>query len=210
MARERRTGGAMAGRDRALERRLNAWLRAEVGVETPRRVVREEPGRILVSKFAAGFAQRLHRTLERLPRLFEVETVAAVYRRLAAARPEAGRVATWRAAALAVLDEGAGPAALTAVQRAEVRAGIDSVAAVLETVLWSGPRAGDTGYRPLPGEVAAYRDALTRAERAQDLFTRVYGTFEGAAVVNYCPGAPYARALLAQAWTVCTGTAPPC
>jgi hypothetical protein len=43
----------------------------------------------------------------------------------------------------------------------------------------------------------------------RDLFTRHYGTFEGYAVENHCPGASYARTMLAQAWRACTGTHPP-
>ncbi len=96
---------------------------------------------------------------------------------------------------------------LTADEQAEVRAGIDSVAALLDSILWSGPVAG-ADYAILPGESDAYVEAVARMDEGA-MFTRFYGLFEGRRVENHCPGAQFARLLLAQAWTLCTGCPPP-
>ena len=45
--------------------RLNRWLKDEVGAEEPRRVVSRSDTRVLVSKFAGGFAERLRDSLDR-------------------------------------------------------------------------------------------------------------------------------------------------
>ena len=89
-----------------------------------------------------------------------------------------------------------------------VTTGIESVAALMQAVLWSGPAVGDP-YEPAEAERDAYRDALARTDASGDIFTRHYGAFEGRTVVAHCPGAPYARALLESAWRACTGTPPP-
>jgi hypothetical protein len=118
------------------------------------------------------------------------------------------RVDAWRLAMSGMLANGHGPHRLSPAEQAEVQAGVDSVAAVLASVLWSEPAARDS-YQPQDGERAAYRDALARLSRVDGPFTRRYGVFDGAQVVNHCPGAPYARMLLALGWRVCTGTEPP-
>ena len=87
-------------------------------------------------------------------------------------------------------------------QLAEIRAGTDSVAALLDSVLWSSPHVGDS-YTPSESEQVAFAEAIARMDAHAGIFTRYYGTFEGARVENYCPGAQFARTLLAQAWAVC-------
>ena len=90
-------------------------------------------------------------------------------------------------------------------QRAEVQAGVDSVAALLDSVLWTTPLLG-VDWRVSAGEEAAFADAVLRMDDEQSLFTRYYGEFEGRHVENHCPGAQVARRLFAQAWAICTGT----
>ena len=188
--------------------RLNRWLQEEIGTEAPRRVVSRSDARVLVSKFAAGFADRMRESLDRRADLFDRGAVSTAYVRQAAVSPDLARVEVWRLAMGGMLADGRGDNGLTPVQQAEVMAGVDSVAAVLASVLWSEPRAGDE-YHPQAGERDAYRDALARLGSTDGPFTRRYGVFDGAEVVNHCPGAPYARMLLALGWRVCTGTEPP-
>ncbi|MPZ98030.1 MAG: hypothetical protein GEU80_01625 [Dehalococcoidia bacterium] len=194
----------------SFEHRLNEWLRADVGVDLPRRVAREDPRRVLVSKFEPGFAARLHELLDLMPELFDEASVVAAYEREALeATPGAGRVDCWHTATHRMLREAGERHAIPDLRQAEVRTGIDSVCAVLQAVLWSDPRAGDAGYTPAAGEVTAYLDGLARLAPDVDLFTRTYGEFEGRLVQNHCPGASLARVMLAQGWRACTGTPPP-
>lgn len=186
-----------------------AWVQRDLGIEEPRRVVRVDDHGVLLSKFDPGFASRLHELLALLPELFDEASVVARYDAAAAgAPPETGRVATWHAAMHAALREAGERHSIPDLRQAEVRTGIDSVAAVLEGVLWSAPRVG-ADYTPLPGEVEAYVDGLESLAEGRDLFTRYYGTFEGHPVRNHCPGASHARTMLAHAWRACTGTPPP-
>ncbi len=163
---------------------------------------------MLVSKFESGFAARLNETIARLPELFEPALVAQAYDDAASSAPSSSRVAAWHIATEALLATLSGSRGLSSDEQAEVQAGIDSVAALLDSILWTAPLAGDE-YVPLPGEVEAYRQAMLRLDTDLELFTRFYGEFEGASVVNYCPGAQFARLLVAQAWTICTGSDPP-
>ena len=196
--------------DPGFEARLLRWLRDEAGVEERRRLVRSDDGSILVSKFEPGFAPRLHTLLDGLPQIFDRHTVADAYALSAAhAAPRTTRIEVWHGALRDLLRRACAERGIDDdEQEAFVRVGIDSVRAVLETVLWSSPAVDDAGYRPRRGEVAAYRDA-TRQLDSRDQFTRYYGAFEGRAVENHCPGATFARTMLAQAWAVCTGTDPP-
>ncbi len=192
-----------------LEGALNAWLATEVGVDEPRRVVRADAERILVSKVAPGFTPDLHRLLRSMPELFEEESVvAACARRARVADPETPRSESWRAAMHELLAAAGERQGIQAHRLAEVRTAIDSVFAVLDAVLWSRSALGDE-YAPRPGEVEAYLEGVARLDSMQDLFRRYYGEFEGRSVENHCPGAPLAKAMLAHAWRACTGAAPP-
>jgi hypothetical protein len=190
------------------ETRLNEWLSAEAGVEQRRRIVRRNDERILLSKFAPGFADRLRRSMGLVPELFDIKLVWATYTHLAEIDPSARRVDTWHRSMRQLLGSFGAERGLTGDLQAEVLAGIDSVAVVMDMALWSAPLCADE-YSPLPGEVGAFRDAVAPLDPGHDLFSRYYGSFAGAEVVNHCPGAPFARALLAQAWEVCTGTTAP-
>lgn len=183
------------------------WLRDESGVAEPRRIARRDPQRLLVSKFPEGFAAQLHDALARVPELFELAPVSATYCEIAAT-PEARRVEAWHESILGLLRRLGAERGLTADQQAEVRAGLDSVAALLDSILWTSPVTG-APYAPAPGETEAYREAIARMDAPDGVFTRFYGVFEGMRVENHCPGAPFARKLLAHAWTICTGTEPP-
>jgi hypothetical protein len=192
--------------DPGLEDRLQDWLGAELDIHEPRRVVRADRSRVLVSKCPPGFASELMDTMDALPELLDKAAIAAAYEAEAAAAPQSWRAECWHRAMFGLLSRLCTEHGLPASHEEEVRIGIESAAALLDTILWSGPRGGDR-YTPLDGEVAAYREALGSPSR--DLFTRVYGVFEGAQVVNHCPGAPIGRAMLAQAWEICTGAPPP-
>lgn len=193
----------------AFERALQDWLRAEVGVPEPRRLVRVSEDDALVSKFEAGFAARLHDLLDDLPELFDEARVLARYQATAHALPaDTPRLDAWHAAMHAALADAGQRLGIPDLRLAEVRAGIDSVRALLEVVLWSGPAVGDD-YTPRADEVEAYRDAFAHLADGHDIFTRYYGHFRGRAVQNHCPGAAFARRMLAHAWRACTGTPPP-
>lgn len=181
------------------------WLRNDAGIEEPRRIARRDPGRILVSKFEEGFSARLHEALTRVPELFGA---AHVFARLPADDRPCAHVDAWHRAITGLLSELAGERGLTASQRSEIEAGIDSVAALLDSILWSRT-AGAPPSPPSPGEVGAYREAIGRMDADPGIFSRFYGVFEGARVENHCPGAPFARRLLGQAWSICTATPPP-
>jgi hypothetical protein len=187
------------------DERLQEWLGGLPGVTEPRRVVRRDAGRVLVSKFEAGFAAHLHDVLDRLPELFETPVVAVACAARASAYPAGTRVNTWRTAIDEMLTALAAERGISARDVTDVRGGLDSVAALLDSILWSAPLAGDRAYVPAPGELDAYNDALRRMEGDANIFTRLYGTFEGANVVNYCPAATFGRVLFVQAWDICTG-----
>ncbi len=190
------------------EDRLRHWLASEHGIADDRRLAREDEDRLLVSKFPPGFIVRVGETVERLKLLADPDPLAAATAARARRLPRESRVEGWRAAACDLVRERAAARGLTAEDAELVTTGIESVAAVMHAVLWSGPIAGEP-CDPAPGEVDAWRDAVAGTEGSGDLFTRHYGAFEGRAVVAHCPGAPYARALLESAWRACTGTPPP-
>lgn len=190
------------------EDRLRRWLASEHGIAEPRRLARVDDDRLLVSKFPPGFIARVGATLDRLDLLAEPDPLAAATADRARRFPGESSVEGWRAAACDLVRERAAARNLTDEDAELVTAGIESVAALMQAVLWSVPVAGEP-REAAPGERAAYRDALARTEGSGDIFTRTYGSFEGRAVVAHCPGAPYARALLESAWRACTGTPPP-
>ncbi len=192
-----------------LEQRLNRWLREELGIEEPRRVVRTSVERILVSKVAPNFALDLLQLVELAPKLFEeVRVIGACEARARRSDPATPLSENWRAALHELLSDIGSLRSVPDERLAEIRVGIDSVFAVLDSVLWTHPSLHDL-YVPNAGEIAAYRECVSRFDRDHDLFTRTYGYFEGRRVENHCPGAALARTLLAQAWRACTGTPAP-
>jgi len=185
--------------DEATTERFARWL-ATTGIQGTRRAARETDDTILVSKFEAGFAARLYEALDRVPEMFDV---AVVGERYAAAGDDTPRIEAWRTAINGLLAE-LGPArGLDPDQLAEIRAGTDSVAALVDSVLWSGPTVG-AQWEPSAAELDAKADAEGRMDDQSSIFTRYYGEFEGRTVENHCPGAPVARRLFAQAWELVT------
>lgn len=182
------------------EQQFNAWLGTR-GIETPRRVVRVSDTVILVSKFEPGFAARLLDAIDRIPELFDKETIRHRY----SAQANVSRVEAWRLAVASLLDELGPPRGLDRDQLAEIRAGTDSVAALLDSALWSGPLVSDA-WSPSESEREAYADAIARMDDSSSIFTRYYGDFDGRRVENHCPGAQVARRLIAQAWDIGTQT----
>lgn len=196
----------MTAAEPPFEERFAAWL-ATLGLAGDgRRFVRANVREILVSKVEEGLAARLYRTLDLLGDTL-VPATAARYRALAAASPVAARVALWHEAVAGVVDEAVADAGLPESASAEMGVGVESVAALLDAVLWTMPAAGDD-YAPAPGERAAYDDVLARMNAENSLFTRYYGEFEGKPVVNHCPGVIIARLLVSSAWELCTETNP--
>lgn len=190
------------------EERLRRWLASEHVIADPRRLAREDEDRLLVSKFPPGFIARVGETVERLGILADPDPLAAATAARASRHPRDSRVENWRAAACDLVRERAAERGLSGEDAELVIAGIESVAALMQAVLWSDPVAGEP-FEPAAAERDAWRDALVRTEGSGDIFTRHYGAFEGRAVVAHCPGAPHARALLESAWRACTGTPPP-
>jgi hypothetical protein len=196
-------------RSNEFESELNTWLRETIDIDLPRRVVRVDDARILVSKFEPGFSARLHELLDLMRELFDEAAVVAAYERVRALRPpETARTLAWHEAMHELLRTAGDRHAIPDLRQAEVRTGIDSVYAVLQSVLWSDPKLGDD-YAPQDGESTAYVEGLRNLDPSRDLFTRHYGVFDGRAVVNHCPGAAFARVMLAQAWRACTGEPSP-
>lgn len=196
--------------DAAFEARLREWLRRDLGVAESRRLARLDEESALVSKFEEGFAPRLHALLDALPEILDERAVLDAYAVEASrAAPGTSRLEVWDRALRGLLREACARLGITEAddQQAFVRVGVDSVRAVLESILWSAPTVDET-YAPRAGERAAYLDVL-RAFAGRDFFTRTYGQFEGRLVQNHCPGSAYARVMLAQAWRVCTGAEPP-
>jgi hypothetical protein len=175
-----------------------------------RRLARLDEETALVSKFAEGFAPRLHALLEALPELLDERAVLDAYAQ-GVERAAAGtsRLEVWDSAMRALLRDASARLGIPEGDDREafVRVGVDSVRAVLESILWTAPTV-DEAYQPAAGERAACLDVL-RVLAGRDLFTRTYGEFEHRLVQNHCPGAAYARVMLAQGWRVCTGTEPP-
>lgn len=189
---------------------MRGWLEHEAGVAEWRRLARLDEHAALVSKFEEGFAPQLHALLEALPELVDERAVLEAYGEAAsAASPGTLRTEAWDRAMRSLLARACVRLGIpeTADQQSFVRVGVDSVRALLESVLWTSP-AVDEAYVPAPGERAAYLD-VTRAFAGRDFFTRTYGLFEDHIVQNHCPGAAYGRVFLAQAWLACTGTPPP-
>ncbi|MFN8638513.1 MAG: hypothetical protein U0360_03440 [Dehalococcoidia bacterium] len=189
---------------------MRNWLEREVGVAEWRRLARLDEDSALVSKFQEGFAPQLHALLEALPELVDESAVLEAYGEAAStAAPGTLRTEAWARAMHSLLARACVRLGIpeTADQQSFVRVGVDSVRALLESVLWTSP-AVDEAYVPAPGERAAYLD-ITRAFAGRDFFTRNYGIFEDHIVQNHCPGAAYGRVFLAQAWRACTGTPAP-
>lgn len=197
------------GAEAAFEARLLAWLHEDLGIPDARRIARLDDDEVLISKTDAGLAPALHALMDRLPELIDAATVVEAYRReTAAAAAGTSRLECWDRAMRGLVRRVCGERGIGDDGQALVRVGLDSVRAVMESVLWTEPRVDDEGYEVHRAERAAYLDA-TRKMAGHDLFTRHYGVFEGRGVVNHCPGSGYARLLAAQAWRVCTGEPPP-
>jgi len=184
-----------------LEDRLQRWL-AEQGVEGARRVVAADDRRIVLSKTPPGFAERLIRALEPLEADLTDEHIAATM----ASETNRGRsrVDAWEAAVMERTAEAVTRLRLPPALVDEVRYGVESVAALLRSVLWCD-RACSELHEPSPAEEAAFRDAWESLSGEGRRFTRVYGVFEGRPVLAHCPGASIARTLFAQGWRLCTG-----
>ncbi|MBK7125215.1 MAG: hypothetical protein IPH65_04735 [Dehalococcoidia bacterium] len=131
-----------------------------------------------------------------MPEVFDPAVVRERYLSTASGTP---RVEAWRLALEGLLADLGPSRGLDRDQLAQVRAGTDSVAALLDSVLWSSPLLG-TDWEPSEPELSARADALARMDDESSIFTRYYGDFEGKRVENHCPGAQVARQLFAQGW----------
>ena len=134
----------MSGSEDPLKREVEDWLRSELVLDGPRRIIRVGSDRVQISKVDRDFAAELHRLLAKLPELCSESRVLTAYaRRAQVASSETLRSENWRACMYELLSEAAARAGIPELRCAEVRAGIDSVFAVLESVLWSRPRLAD-------------------------------------------------------------------
>lgn len=182
------------------EEALRAWLE-EMGVSGARRVVAADEHRIMLSKTPPGFAHRLLETIDALSGALDDDTVGRAYAGLGL--PGRLRVEVWEDAVMACVAAATAEARLPEGLITEIRLGVESVGALLRSVMWSDPRVGDGRSGPLPGEVAAFADCWATLTGDGQRFTRVYGVFDGRQVVNHCPGNRVARALFAQGWRLC-------
>jgi hypothetical protein len=180
---------------------FEAWLREAAGAMGPRRLAHAGRRTILVSKFEEGFFERLEAALQRLPALFDEQAVTVAYRTAAGMGRAASRAEAWRLAMESILRRAEASGTVDARQRAEVMAGVDSVAALLGAVTWTDPGPGSP-WTPTPAETSAIAELRARLAPDGDLFTRHYGAFEGVPVVNQCPGSRYARRFLEMALQV--------
>jgi len=195
--------------DTGFERRLLAWLHEDLGIPDARRIARLDEDEVLISKTDAGLAPALHALMDRLPELIDEASVLEAYRyEVAEASPGTSRLECWDRAMRGLVRRVCDERGIGDDGQMLVRVGIDSVRAVMESVLWTVPTVDDVAYEVHRAERAAYLDA-TRKMAGHDLFTRHYGVFEGRGVLNHCPGSAYARLIAAQAWRVCTGEPPP-
>ena len=182
------------------------WLRDTAGIEQWRRIVRDDGERILVSKFEEGFAAGVHELIALMPELFDEPAIRAAYEHEAEAEAAIGtsRVDAWHRALHAMLRAAGERYSIPNVRQAELRTGIDSVYAILQTLLWTDPKVG-APFESRESERSAYLEAIESMDDAHDMFTRVYGWYEDRQVVNHCPGAPFARVMLEQGWRVTSG-----
>jgi len=181
------------------------WLRDVAGIQDWRRIVRDDGDRILVSKFREGFAAGVHELIALMPELFDEPAVHAAYEREATeAERGTSRVDAWHRAMHTMLRAAGARHDISNLRQAEVRTGIDSVYAILQTILWTDPKVG-APFESRRAERSAYLEAITSMDDAHDMFTRVYGIYAGRQVVNHCPGAPFARTMLEQGWRICSG-----
>ena len=193
---------------------LRRWLREEVGLNEYRRVVRQNREVIVISKLEDGFSQELFAIVERLPELFDESAVGREYAELVGAHLRVGevpaRTAVWHEAGERLLRRLGAERGIDEPRLTLVLPGIESVHAVMDTILWSAPTIDDS-RGPGPGETAefeAFEASQGRREEGvrvtRDLFTRYYGSLAGRRVENYCPGAQFARQLVKQAWRICS------
>ena len=185
-------------------RRLARWLREEIGVQGPRRIVTSGPDRIRVSKIPTGLALELHRILQGVPELADRSAMAVAFRaRAGAGPPHEPRSQCWHAAVLGILERAVERSGLQRERLDDLRAGVDSVFAILDACLFTQPLVSDRDWAPSRAERRALLDAARDLDRNDGALSRVYGIFEGRPVVNHCPGAALARRMLRNAWSVC-------
>jgi hypothetical protein len=180
------------------------WLRDVAGVGEWRRIVRDDGERLLVSKFEEGFAAGVHDLIAQVPELLDEPAVRDAYEQEATAATGTSRVDAWHRGLHAMLRAAGERHSIPNVRQAELRTGIDSVYAILQTLLWTDPQVGQP-YQTRASERSAYHEVIESMDKDHDMFTRVYGWYETRQVVNHCPGAPFARVMLEQGWRVSSG-----
>lgn len=201
----------------SLTKRLNCWFDGKVsGPPLERRVVgvKQDKGTsvsspvetILVSRFEPKFVSRIDMVIDCLPGILEVDDVRTAYEKLVDERPFDQKTSIWRDAVEGIVVDSVKSLTISQEDADLVRAGLDSVLVILDTVLWSIPLACSSDG-PSKAEKEAFLDVLeahsVRDDR--DVFIRYFGDFEGYRVVTYCPGSTWAHVFLAIAWEVCTG-----
>lgn len=184
---------------------MNEWLATEGAVTGWRRVVHRDRRTVLISKFEPGFAANLYDILDLLPELMSIAAVRTAYERQLDGSSTVMCAEAWRRATGSLLRSLATLRGIPEADQAAVEAGLDSVAALLDAVLWH-PAAVVRAAGPSNAETAAYGEAVARIDGSSSIFTRQYGLFDGAQVLNHCPGSAVARKLFSQAWNVCTNS----
>ncbi len=164
---------------------FEAWLDDLLGMGHGRRVAALGADRILLTKVDPGLPARVLDAVDRLPALSD----AAVLRALMPA--DLPPIPAWQWAVSAVLADAGRAGLIGPAVEAEVCAGVESLAALLDACCWT---ADGPDWRPTEAEKAALREAGDRlAQGSGGLFTRHYGIFGGRRVENHCPGAGVAR-----------------
>ncbi len=192
-----------------LEQRMQRWFRETLDIDEERRIVRIDEHSILASKLPPGAAGYIYDVVDKVPEILDLEIVRSAYGEHAVGvAPETARVQAWHESTSELLRSVATEREIPETDQGLLQPGIDSVSSVMDAVLWTQPTTGGD-YQPHDGERAAYRDVVQRIDGGADIFTRVFGPFEGRTVMNVCPGAPFARILLENTWQILTGTEVP-
>jgi len=201
------------------QKQLNCWFegnvpgprveRRVVGIKHEREIVSsasDPEGLLIVSRFDPKILAQIDDVIACVPEILDGNGVREAYKKLSIKRPSDLKTLIWRDAVEELLVLSIKKKIISQNDADLIRAGLDSVLVILDTVLWSAPLSSST-KAPSNAEEGAFADVLEaqRVRSSQNVFMRYYGDFEGYRVVTYCPGSAWAFVFLTNAWEICTG-----